>query len=392
VFLTTALVLLAFAPPLGIDMYLPAFPLMAEEFRTDPSGVQLTLTAFVIGLALGQLVLGPLSDRYGRRTLILGGTALSAVSAAACVIAPSLESLTVLRFLMGFSGAAGVVVGRAVVSDTAEGRGAARMFGILMALGGIAPIAAPLLGGVVINAAGWRACFGALAAVSLLTFLVALVAVPESLPPERRHGGGLRSTLATARSLLADRVYLGYTFAFGLGFAALFCYIAASPFFLQYVLGLTVGQSSVAFAAGAVTATLSSATNARIVGRISPEILLRTGLLTMLTSTAVLLAVTLAGQLNRAVAVGPLLLFFVGLGMIMGNATALAIQRVPHAAGTGSAVLGTLQGFLAALVAPLMGLGGQDVAVPLFLGMTICAGLACLALLLTRLPTAPITA
>ncbi|MBE1486184.1 multidrug effflux MFS transporter [Plantactinospora soyae] len=386
VLLTVALVLLAFVPPMGIDMYLPAFPLMAEEFRTDPSGIQLTLTAFLVGLALGQLVLGPLSDRYGRRILILTGTALCAASAAACAIAPSLESLTVLRFLMGFSGAAGVVVGRAVVSDTAKGPAAARMFGILMALGGIAPIVAPLIGGAVISAAGWRAVFGVLAAGSLLTFLITLVAVPESLPPERRHAGGLRSTLATARSLLRDRIYLGYTFAFGFGFAALFCYIAASPFFLQYVLRLTVGQASVAFAAGALVATLSSAVNAKIVGRISPVTLLRTGLAAMLTSSAALLGVTLAGQLDRIVVLGPLLLFFVGLGMMMGNATALAIQRVPHAAGTGSAVLGTLQAVLAATVAPLMGLGGRDVAEPLFLGMTVCVGLACLALRFTRRP------
>lgn len=388
--LLAALVLVAFVPPLGIDMYLPAFPRMVEEFRTDPSGIQLTLTAFVIGLALGQLVLGPLSDRYGRRALILAGTALCAASAAACVFAPTLESLTILRFVMGFSAAAGVVVGRAVVSDTAEGPAAARMFGILMALTGIAPIVAPLLGGLVASAAGWRAVFGTIAAGSLLTFLVVLAGVPESLPPDRRTAGGLRSTLTTARSLLTDRVYLGYTFAFGFGFAALFCYIAASPFFLQYVLSLTVRQAAVAFAASALTATLTSAVNARLVGRgVSPAILLQIGLATMLVTAAGLLAGTLTGQLSRAVVVGPLLLFFVGLGMVMGNATALAIQQVPRAAGSGSAVLGTVQGVLAAVVAPLMGLGGREVAVPMFLGMTLSVGIACLALLLTRHPPVP---
>ncbi|MFD0972832.1 multidrug effflux MFS transporter [Plantactinospora endophytica] len=378
--------LLAFVPPMGIDMYLPAFPRLADEFRTDPAGVQLTLTAFVIGLALGQLVLGPLSDRYGRRLLILAGTAVCGASAAACALAPTLETLTALRFVMGFSAAAGVVVGRAVISDTAQGPAAARMFAILMALSGIAPITAPLIGGVVTSAAGWRAVWYTLAVGLLLTLLVALVGVPESLPPERRHAGGLRATLATARALLTDRVYLGYTFAFGFGFAALFCYIAASPFFLQYVLGLSVRQAAVAFAAGALLATLSSAVNARLVGRgAAPAALLRTGLVIMLGTTAGLLGVTLAGQLDRVVALA-LLLFFVGLGMIMGNATALAIQRVPKAAGSGSAVLGTLQGVLAAVAAPLMGLGGRDNAVVLFLGMTICVTVACFALLLTRSP------
>ncbi|MDG4790989.1 multidrug effflux MFS transporter [Micromonospora sp. WMMD1102] len=382
--LLPALVLLAFVPPMGIDMYLPAFPRMADEFRTDPAGIQLTLTAFVVGLALGQLVLGPLSDRYGRRPLILAGTAVCAASAAACAFAPTLGALTALRLVMGFSAAAGVVVGRAVISDTAQGPAAARMFGILMALSGIAPITAPLIGGVVTSAAGWRAVWVTLAAGLLVTLLVALVGVPESLPPERRHAGGLRATLATARSVLADRVYLGYTFTFGFGFAALFCYIAASPFFLQYVLGLSVRQAAVAFAAGALLSTLSGAVNARLVGRgARPALLLRIGLAVMLATTAGLLAVTLAGQLGRATAV-PLLLFFVGLGMFMGNAAALAIQRVPKAAGSGSAVLGTLQGVLAAVAAPLMGLGGRDNAVALLLGMTFCVAVACLALLLTR--------
>ncbi|MEQ4300485.1 multidrug effflux MFS transporter [Plantactinospora sp. B6F1] len=382
--LLPALVLLAFVPPMGIDMYLPSFPRMADEFRTDPAGIQLTLTAFVIGLALGQLVLGPLSDRYGRRPLILAGTSVCAASAAACAFAPTLTTLTALRSVMGFSAAAGVVVGRAVISDTAQGPAAARMFGILMALTGIAPITAPLIGGVVTSAAGWRAVWVTLAVGLLLTLLVALVGVPESLPPDRRHAGGLRATLGTARSLLTDRVYLGYICAFGFGFAALFCYIAASPFFLQYVLELSVRQAAVAFAAGALIATLSSAVNARVVGRgASPAVLLRIGLAIMLVTTGGLLAVTLAGALDRAVAVA-LLLFFVGLGMIMGNATALAIQRVPRAAGSGSAVLGTLQGVLAAVAAPLMGLGGRDNAVVLFLGMTGCVTVACLALLLTR--------
>jgi DHA1 family bicyclomycin/chloramphenicol resistance-like MFS transporter len=381
--LTAALALLSFVVPLATDMYLPAFPRMALDLRTEASGVQLTLTAFLIGLALGQLLLGPLSDRHGRRRPLLIGAAVCTVSAGLCALAPSLGWLVVLRFVMGFSGAAGVVIGRAVVSDTAKGPAAARLFGILMALGGIAPIIAPLLGGAIIDQADWRAVFWVLAAASLLMFLVALVAVPESLPPSSRHRSGVRATLAAAASVVTDRQYLGYTLAFGFGFAALFCYIAASPFFLQNVLGMTVGQAALVFAAGALTATLSSASNARLVDHFSPLVLLRAGLFTMLTTAAGLLAITLTGRMSRPSALGLLAVFFVGLGLMLANSTALAIQRVPHAAGTGSAVLGTVQSGLGAAVAPLMGLGGEHTAIPLALGMTVCSGAAVLALLLT---------
>jgi len=382
--LTIALALLSFVGPMGVDMYLPAFPRLAAEFGVDPAGVQLTLTAFLVGFALGQLLLGPLSDRYGRRRPILAGAALCTAATAACALVPSVEWLVVARFLAGFGGAAGLVIGRAVILDTVDETAAARLFGILMALGGIAPIIAPLVGGIVSDNVGWRAVFWTLAAGSALNFLVALVAVPESLPPERRTGGGSNGTASLLRSVLTNRSYLGYTFVLGFGFAALFCYIAASPFLLQHVLGLTVGESSVVFATGALTTTLSSAVNARLVGRVSPERLLRVGLATMLAAAVGLLAATLAGLTERAIPLGGLFVFFLGLGMILGNATALALRCVPTAAGTGSAVLGTLQNVLGALVAPLMGLGGRDVGVPLFLGMTLCVGLASLSLRLTR--------
>ncbi|WP_332835218.1 MFS transporter [Carbonactinospora thermoautotrophica] len=315
---------------------------------------------------------------------MLIGAAFCALSTALCAVATSLGWLVALRFVMGFSGAAGIVVGRAVISDVASGRVAARLFGILTALGGIAPIVAPLAGGAVVIAAGWRGVFWALAAASLLMFLAALFAVPESLPREKRYGSGMRSTLRAVGSVLTNRPYLGYTFAFTFGCGALYCYIAASPFLLQKVLGLSVGQASVAFAGGALTATVSSAVNAKLVDHFAPARLLRIGLATMVAATAAMLVITLAGQLGRVSALGLLGVTFIGLGMVFGNATALAIDYVPYAAGTGSAVLGTLQSALGAIVAPLMGLGGEHTAVPLFLGMTACSGIAALALLLTR--------
>ncbi|MDQ1020185.1 multidrug effflux MFS transporter [Streptomyces afghaniensis] len=388
--LTATLALLSFVLPLATDMYLPAFPAMADDLSTDASGVQLTLTAFLFGTAAGQLVLGPLSDRYGRRMPILTGAAVCTLATALCAAAPNLGVLIVLRFVTGFSGAAGLVVGRAVISDVATGAAAARLFGVLMALGGIAPIVAPLAGGAVVsNAGGWRGVFWILSGASLLMFLAALSFIPESLPKERRRPGGVGATLQAARSVLSDRAYMGYTLAFSFACGALFCYIAGSAFLLQNVLGFTVSQASVAFSLGALTATLSSTANTKLVGRYHPRLLLRIGLAAMLVATTAALLVTLAGQLNRVLALGLIGIAFLGIGQVFGTATALAIERVPHAAGTGSAVHGTLQSVLGGVASPLVGLGGEDTAVPLFVGMAGCSLIAVLALLLTRGGTPP---
>ncbi|KUN82832.1 multidrug effflux MFS transporter [Streptomyces griseoruber] len=383
--LTATLALLSFVVPLATDMYLPAFPRMAEELGTDASGIQLTLTSFLFGMAAGQLVLGPLSDRYGRRTPMLAGTAVCALVTALCAMAPNLPALIVLRFVMGFAGAAGVVVGRAVISDVASGAAAARLFGVLVALGGIAPIAAPLAGAAVVDGAGgWRGVFWALAGASLLMCGAVALFVPESLPEERRRDGGMASTVRAARAVLTDRAYVGYTLTFAFGCGALFCYIAGSPFLLQNVLGFSTGEASVAFSVGALTATVSSTVNTRLVGRYSPVLLLRTGLATMLAATSAALLVTLTGHLGRVSALALIGVAFLGLGQFFGTATALALARVPYAAGTGSAVLGTLQSVFGAVVAPLVGLGGKHTALPLFTGMAGCSLAAVLCLLLTR--------
>ncbi|MFF3457458.1 multidrug effflux MFS transporter [Streptomyces sp. NPDC002730] len=389
--LTAVLALLSFVVPLSTDMYLPAFPAMSEELRTDASGIQLTLTAFLFGLAAGQLVLGPISDRFGRRMPILFGTALCTAATVLCAVAPSIGVLIGARFVMGFAGAAGVVVGRAVVADIASGAAAARIFGVLMTLGGIAPIVAPLVGGAVVNdAGGWRGVFWVLAGASLLMFLATMLAVPESLSAERRHTGGA-GALQAVTSVLTDRAYIGYTLAFSFACGTLFCYISASPFLLQNVLGFSVSQASLAFSVGALTATVSSAAATRLVRSFHPDVLLRVGLAVMLVSSALALLITLAGQLNRVWALGLVGLGFLGLGQVFGTATALAVERVPQAAGTGSAVLGTLQSALGAVVAPLMGIGGKYTAAPLFLGMTGCSLIAVLALLLTRGSQTPVT-
>ncbi|WP_410652732.1 multidrug effflux MFS transporter [Amycolatopsis sp. cmx-4-54] len=371
--LIAVLALLSFVLPMATDLYLSAFPRMAEELGTDASGVQLTLTAFLIGLAAGQLVLGPLSDRYGRRGLLLAGTALCAVSTALCALAPTLEWLVALRFVTGFAGAAGVVLGRAVISDIATGAAAARLFGILMALGGIAPIVAPLAGGAVFEEFGWRAVFWLLAAVVLSMFAAAFFLIPETLPRERRHAKGLATTVRAAAGVLSNRVYLGHTLVFVFASGALFSYISASPFLYQKMLGMSVQEYSVIFAAGALIATLSSGASAKLVGRVRPSVLLRIGLVAMSGSTTVSLLIATIGKLTPVSALSLLAITGAGLGLVFVNATALAIEAVPESAGTASAMLGTLQSGLGALAAPLVGLGGQHTAIPLYLAMTVCS-------------------
>ncbi|MEU7579269.1 multidrug effflux MFS transporter [Streptomyces sp. NPDC041068] len=379
--LTAALALLSFVGPLSTDMYLPAFPRMARELGTDASGVQLTLTAFLVGMTAGHLVFGPLSDRYGRRGPLLAGAAVCTVGTALCAVAPSLGWLVALRFLTGFSGAAGVVISRAVIADVVQGAAAARLFGVLMTLASIAPVLAPLAGGAVIGGAGWRGVFWVLAGVSLIVALGVVVGVPESLPRERRHTGGVRRAVASAREVVGDRAYVGYTLAFTFGFGMLFCYIAGSPFLLQNVLGMGVGASSVAFSGGAVFVAASSAVGARIVGRVAPEVLLRVGLLAMLGGSCVLLVLAVGGLLTVFVCLPLLAVVCGGFGLVTANSAALALAQVPAASGgVGSAVLGTAQSGLGAVVAPLVGLGGECTAVPLFFGMALCSGVAVLSL------------
>ncbi|MEV7972758.1 multidrug effflux MFS transporter [Cellulomonas sp. NPDC089187] len=381
---TIVLAFLTAVAPLATDMYLPAFPQMATELGTSASAVQLTLTTFMIGLAVGQLVIGPLSDQRGRRGLLIVGTAVYTVAGAACALAPSIGVLIGARFVHGFAGAAGIVLARAVVADRATGAAAAKLFGLMMMIQGIAPVAAPLLGGGLSGAIGWRGIFWVLTAVSALMLVSVVVLVPETLPVDKRTTGGLAATARDARRVLGNRRYLGYTGAMVFAFAGMFAYISASPFVLQNVLGLSVGWYSVAFAVNALGIAAASAVNAQLVGRFSPAALLRTGIVA-------LVAIGLLLVLDATVLGLPLwptlVLLFAStssLGLIAGNATGLATDQAAGAAGTGSAVMGALQFALGAAVSPVVGLAGEYTAVPMAITMAVVAVLAAGSLLLAR--------
>ncbi|MFE0427460.1 multidrug effflux MFS transporter, partial [Streptomyces sp. NPDC058953] len=371
---TGALALLCVVGPLSTDMYLSAFPALADELGTDASGVQLTLTAFLVGMVVGHLVFGPLSDRYGRRRPLLAGAVGCAVSTALCALATGLPWLVVFRFAAGFCGAAGVVLSRAVVADVLTGARAARLTGLLVTLGGLAPVVAPPVGGALLGSFGWRGVFWVLAGVAAVVAVAVHVGVPETLPPGRRITGSATGFRRSARKVLRDRAHLGYSGAFAFGFAVLFCWIAGAPFLLRRVLGPGALGMSAVFAAGAAVTAAAGLLSARLVGRVAPERLLRTGLRLMLTGSAALLAVAAAAAgPTAALVLPPLAVICAGLGLVTPNAAALALARVPYAAGTASALLGTAQSAAGALVAPLMGVGGGSALWPLAAGTTLCS-------------------
>jgi len=380
-----SLCLLAALAPLAVDMYLPGFTEIAEEFDATASAVQFTLTAFLIGMALGNLIIGPLSDRLGRRSSMLVGTAVCALASIVCAIAPSVELLAASRFLQGFAGAAGIVVGRAVVSDRAQGMAAAKLFGLLVLVSAVAPIVAPLIGGGLVLSVGWRGVFWLLALLSLLMLAAIVLFLPESLPAGKRTAGGLGGLVRGIGVVLRDRTYLGYLLAHTFAFGVLFAYISASPFVMQKIHGLSTGWFTLLFAFNAVGISLGNVVNQKMLQRTSPHRLLGIGLALLVFWSAVLTVNALAGPV-LGVTVVALWFGVASLGLVLANAATLALGQVRQAAGTGSALLGALQFLLAAVVAPIVGAWGEYTAVPMAVAMFVTAvlGLGSMALVRNR--------
>jgi len=367
------LALLSAVAPLATDMYLPGFPQMASDLNSSAAPIQLTLTSFLIGLAAGQLLIGPLSDRFGRRWPLLLGTGLAVVSGFLCTFAPNIESLIAFRALQGIGGGAGVVLARAIVSDSAkDARASAQMFQIMMIIGGLAPVLAPLVGTVIVAAAGWRAVFAVTALLSLLSLLGAVVFLKESLPPENRSAKGPSALWAAIGQLLRNRSYVGYTLVTGFSFMALFGYISASSFVMQNVLGLSPTAYSIVFGTNAVGIMLLGAISSWLVRRIEPHRLTSWGVALLLLASLGVLGAVVAGS-PVVLMLPALFLAVASLGFILGNATALAIGQAPKMAGTASAFLGALQFSFGAIASPLVGLGGETNALPMAVVMTVAA-------------------
>jgi DHA1 family bicyclomycin/chloramphenicol resistance-like MFS transporter len=368
--------------PLSLDMYLPALPALAKSFDTVEANVQLTLTACLVGLAVGQLVAGPMSDAWGRKRPLAVGLVAYALASVLCAVAPDVASLTAARLVQGLAGAAGLVISRAMVRDLYEGEALARFFSTLLLVNGLAPILAPVIGGQLTRFTSWRGVFVVLALVGVALLLAALFGLHETLPKEARHreeGKGLGATLRTFGVLSRDRRFMGFILTGGFAFAAMFSYISGSPFVLEKIHGLSAQTFSYVFGMNALGIMLVGQISARLVGRVSAERLLAAGLAMSFSGGMLLLLVTAVFGGNLAGTLAALFLVVSAIGLIMPQVTALALSGYgPSVAGSASAMIGTGQFLFGALAAPLVGLGSKTTGMPMAL---VIASLTTLAVL-----------
>ncbi|GEO35456.1 multidrug effflux MFS transporter [Cellulomonas aerilata] len=355
---------LAFLPAATTDMYLPSLPEVARDLSTTSAAAQLTISCVLIGGALSQLVVGPLSDRYGRRRPAVLGMAAYVVVALLCVVAATIGQLVALRVLQGVVGAAASVVAMAVIGDRFRGAEAARLMSRLWIAIAVAPILAPLVGSAVADRWGWRAVFVALAVLGALLGLAVARALPETLPADRRTARGLGASVRGYGRLLRDREFVALAVLPGLGLAVIMSYVTGSPFVLQGEYGLTARDFALVFGLGATSMMVGSQLNASLVRRVGPVRLLRAGLPATVVSTGALVAVAATHAGGVVGLIVPLWVTVALLASIISNASALALSRHPERSGTASAVIGSLQGALGGAVSPLVGLlGGTGVVV-----------------------------
>lgn len=380
--LVMVLGLLSAIAALSTDMYLPLFPAIAEALATRPINVQLSLTAFMGGLAIGQLIIGPCSDRYGRRKLLLGGTTLLTAASLACALAPDINILITARFFQGLGGAAGIVLTRAIIADLCPGDRAAHYFNLVLAIQGIAPIVAPLIGGVA-TYFPWPLVFVFMASIALLTTLLSYGFIHESLPLKQRITSNADGFITQFFSLMGNKPYLGYTLIFATQFGALFAYISASPFIYQSLFAFSAHEFSLIFAINAAIMMLSSIVSARYVMKFGAKRLMRLGVFGTLTISLLLFATGFTPRFQCEITIVLLFAMMFTQAFVFGNAASLALSATSHLRGTGSAVMGALQFGAAAVTPPLVGLGRSMSLIPMALVIMGCCLLSLLALLLT---------
>lgn len=370
--------------PLSIDMYLPALPTMTGDLATTDGTLQLTLTAFVVGLALGQLMVGPLSDSFGRRKPLLIGLIVYIAASVVAAQTSVVEVLIAVRFVQALGAAAGIVIARASVRDLFSGTAMTKFFSMLMLVTGCAPILAPILGGQILDWTSWRGVFWVLTGFGALLLATIAFTLPEPLPRQRRTTLGIAQVARTYTALLRERNFLGYALTAGLVFAALFAYISGSSFVLQDIFGLSAQTYSYVFGAGGIGIVVMGQVNARLVGRFSERGLLATGV-TVATVGAWLMVAAAVFQLGMLALLIPLGFVVSSIGLVMPNCMSLALANHPEAAGSAAALLGVFQFAVGGISAPLVSLGGKETAVPMTLTMAVFGLIALLAFrILTR--------
>ncbi len=357
--------------PLTTDVYLPGLPGLAADLGVTVAEAQLTLTACVIGLALGQLLVGPLSDMTGRRRPLLACLVAFAIGSLGCAAAPSLAVLIGARLVQGIAGAGGIVIARAMVRDLFSGAAAGKTYSNLSAIVTAGPIFAPLIGGGILLFSDWRGIFVALALVAVALWVVVYRGTEETLPAERRKAHALSHTLHSIGALLRHRRFMGYVLAGAFGFGAMFAYISASSFVYQDVFGMSAQLYSVLFAVNGIALMSANVVNGRLVARLGPEHLLRRGLLALSAGSCAIAAAVIAGA--GAAVVLPLLFLSVwSVGFVVSNSITQAMSGEASHAGAASALFGLFQFGIGAGIAPLVGINGSS-AIPMGIAMATMA-------------------
>lgn len=371
--------MLAILGPLNIDMYLPSFPEIANDLSASASLVQLSLTACLVGLTIGQLIVGPVSDAQGRRKPLLICIFLFALSSLFCALSPNITTLVGARFLQGLTASAGLVLSRAIVRDVFTGRELSKFFSLLMVITAVAPMVAPMTGGAILLLpfATWHTIFHVLTIIGFLLVLLIAFRLKETLPPEKRIPSSIGTSVKTMGSLLKDRSFMGYALTVGFIHGGSFAYVSGTPFVYQDIYGVSPQVFSILFGINGLAIISGSFMIGRFGGIIHEKSLLRIAVITAMIATAVLLTMTMIhGPL--ATLVISIFIYMITIGMVLTSTFTLAMERQGHRAGSASALLGMLPLLLGSIVSPLVGIN-ETTAIPMGAIMFVTAVMGALA-------------
>ena len=365
--MTVFMGMLAAIAPLSTDMYLPGLPAMMADFAVSPSMIQLTLTASKAGMAAGQIISGPVSDKKGRRRPLFLGMANFSLSSLACILSHTIYWLLLFRFIQGFSGGAGIVIARAIARDLCRGTALTKLFSMLMLVNGLAPILAPVIGGQILRFSSWRGIFWLLVSIGIVLAVCAWL-MPETLPQKRRLVSNAAGGLKQFASLFGDRYFMGHCIMQCFAFAAFFAYISGSSFVFQNVYHVSPQAFSLIFGLNGIGLMISGAVTGRLTGRIADWRMLRVVLWVALIGSGLLLLGFLAGL--PVYAIITILFFTVAtLASMSTTSFSLAMQAQGKQAGSASALIGFFSMISGAVMAPVVGIAGSYTAIPMGLVM-----------------------
>ncbi|WP_160723526.1 multidrug effflux MFS transporter [Bacillus sp. USDA818B3_A] len=349
--------------PFTIDMYLASFPKIMGYFGANASLVQASLTTCILGMAIGQIIMGALSDVHGRRRPLLISMFVYSLTSFACAFAPNMTVFIILRFIQGFAGSAGIVISRAIVRDLFSGIELTKFFSLLTVIGNLAPLIAPLAGSAIITFTPWVGIFISLGIFGILLSALTALKIKESLPAERRVSSDFMGLLLNFRELLKHKRFMGYALVQGILFAGVFAYISGASFIYQKIYNVTPQVFSMLFALNGISLILGAQVVKFLAGRIKEDSILFVGLsLAFISGTIVMVNVFMHGPLMMLVI--PLFFLNAAIGITGPTSFTLAMESQGHIAGSAAALLGVMPTLLGAVTAPLVGVAGEYSAVP----------------------------